>query len=110
MLSNLEQSRRKLWADLLSGRQFYAREFLTGQTIGSVSVDFLCPETRFAIRIEPGKSTTTGRQLTPPERKQVEQAGFKLLILSTREILEDFTETVQLIDREFTSLARFRCG
>lgn len=109
-MNDLETSREKLWNQLLADRQFYAFEFLKDQVIEGIRVDFLCAEVSFAIRIEPNKKMAGRSQLTPAEKKQLKDKGFSILIISTQEVLENYTQVVQLIDREFTSLTKFQCG
>lgn len=109
-MNDLETSRKKLWNQLLADRQFYAFEFLNDQFIEDIRVDFLCTEVSFIVRIETKKIMAGWSQLTPAEKKQLKDKGFTILIISAQEVLENYTQVVQLIDREFTSLTKFECG
>ena len=99
----------KLWDNLLSRKQFYAFEFLRNQTINDVKLDFYCPEASFAIRIE-NHVDAMAIQKRNRDKKALEDLGYKFIVLSTEEVLNDYEETVRLLDREFTSQTRFQCG
>ena len=48
----LINSSEKLWADLLTNKNFFGYEFIRNRPIQDVFFDFICPEIRFAIMIQ----------------------------------------------------------
>jgi very-short-patch-repair endonuclease len=109
-LSDLKNSKEKLWSLLLSDKQFYAYEFYRDQIVCGIPIDFLCAEIKFGICIEATGIKSTDRLLTPIIKTCLKDAGYEIILLSSEEILKSFDRTVSFLDEQFTSLTRFQCG
>jgi len=113
MITAIEKIRKtaidRLWSSLFSEKQFYAFEFLRSQKIESIEVDFYCPEAGFVIMVDDHLSPEA-MKVRKQQRSRLQNHGYHLVELSSKEILEQYQDTVDLLDRQFTALTRFQCG
>lgn len=99
----------RLWSDLFSDRKFYAFQFERNQKILDTPVHFHCPEAYFAVTIEYSPSREEIKMRNELKRN-IESAGYKMVVLSYREIKQQYSDVVKLLDHEFISHTRFQCG
>lgn len=95
----------KLWINLLENKNFFGFEFLRNGKISDVSFDFICPEVRFAIKIQSDKKSALSRQ----QKKSVTAEDYRFVILSARELTEDFKVATDYLTDQFSDLVRFKC-
>ena len=106
MKSSLDLALEKLWNEALSNRAFYALTFERNCPHPAINLDFFCKELRWAIIINDGIKHVSGKHL----RQQLEQDGIKTSYLSSREILDEFSETLEYLTENLLDCTGRVCG
>lgn len=103
------QAAERLWADLFSEKNFYAFEFTRDILVENIPFNFYCNEVKFAVLIE---DKPTREEIIERNSfiKELENGGYEVVLLSANEVIDQYTETVNLLDKKFTSITRFQCG
>ena len=106
MKSSIDLARQKLWKEALSNRSFFALAFERNRPHPAINLDFFCEELRWAIIINDGIKHTSGKLL----QLQLKQDQINTSYLTSWEILNEFSDTLQYLTENLLDITGRVCG
>ena len=99
--NNPTKAERKIWYELLSGRNFGGLKFLRQRVIEDYIVDFFCKELRIVIEID-GKSHDFDDLISYDIEREnrLAQLGFHVIRFSDWEVLNDLGGVASMLTEE----------
>ncbi len=105
--NNPTKAERRIWYELLSGRQFGGYQFLRQRIIDQYIVDFFCKELRLVIEID-GKTHEFEdvKQNDVVREKRLQSLGYSVVRFSDWEVLNNLGEVAELLTAEIEHLRK----